>query len=70
MRAPNRPSTGVLGWAADCFLNVARAYWFLAPFGRWPMHSSQVCLACAPNAVGYDIRGLRPGQQLEALIFR
>jgi hypothetical protein len=34
------------------------------------MHSSEVCLAYAPDAVGDEVPGLRPGQQLEPLIFR
>jgi hypothetical protein len=34
------------------------------------MHSSEVCLAYAPNAVGYEVPGLRSGQQLDSLIFR
>jgi hypothetical protein len=34
------------------------------------MHSSEVCLAYAPDAVGYEIPGLRPSQQFDPLIFR
>jgi hypothetical protein len=35
-----------------------------------PRHSSEVCLAYAPDAIGYEVPGLRPSQQFDPLIFR